>query len=341
MFCVKCGKEGRGTINGLCVDCFLDGREMVALPQYIDLERCTNCEEFLIGGSWMEMELYKAAEETVIAGMAVIREADVTDVGINFEKLDERNFLMTAEVYTNTKGYASVDTASTTVRLKNTVCRRCSRQLGNYYESTLQIRGGSRDLDDDMRDEIVRRVRNDVEGASKNNRQLFITKVEEVAGGVDILLSSISAGRTLARDIADRYGGEYKESSKLVGKTDDGRDMYRLTYLVRLPDYSVGDIVRSGGILYKLTWIGKNGGKLTDLRNFRETTIKRSDLVSVRVEKTEDDLREVTVVSVSKGEIQILHPTNYSTVDIRVPEDAVIGETVRVAVTDEEIFFIP
>ena len=341
MFCVNCGKDGKDTIKGLCVDCFLDGRVMISLPHHIDLERCTNCEEYFINGSWKQMELSDAAEDTTVDSMAALKESVVTDVATAFEKLDDRNFIVSLEVCTDTLGYRSVDNASTTVRLKNVVCKRCSRQLGNYYEATLQIRSGTKDLDDDIRDEIVRKVRNDVENAAKNNRHLFITKVEEVSGGVDMFLSSISMGRTLARDLADNYGGEYKESSKLVGKTDDGRDMHRLTYLVRLPEYSVGDIIRWNNALYKLTWIGKNGGKLIELRNFRETTIKRSDLVSVRVETKECDLKEATAVSSSAGEIQILHPTNFLTIDLRVPQNAEIGETVRIAMTDEEIFFIP
>ena len=341
MFCVNCGKEDKDTIKGLCVDCFLDGRKMVELPHHIDLERCTNCEEYFVGGSWKQMELSDAAEDVTVDSMAVIRESVVTDVGTAFDKLDDRNFTVSLEVTTDTSGYVSMNNASTTVRLKNVVCKRCSRQLGNYYESTLQIRSGSKDLDNDIRDEIVRKVRDDIESAAKTNRQLFITKVEEVAGGVDILLSSISAGRTLARNLSDSYGGEYKESSKLVGMTDDGREMYRLTYLMRLPEYSVGDIVKSNNVLYKLTWIGKNGGKMIDLRNFRETAIRKSDLASVRVETKKNDLKEAMVISTSENEIQILHPTNFSTIDLRIPVNAEIGETVRIAMTDEEIFFIP
>ena len=341
MFCVNCGKEGEDTIKGLCVDCFLDGRVMVALPHHVNLERCTNCEEYSVGRSWKQMELDDAAEDAAVDSMMVIKESVVTDVGTAFEKLDDRNFTVSLEVTTDTQGYISVNIASTTVRLKNVVCKRCSRQLGNYYESTLQVRSGTKDLDEKIRDEIVRKVRNDVESAAKNNRSLFITRVEEVSGGVDMLLSSISMGRTLARDLADSYGGEYKESSKLVGKTDDGRDMHRLTYLVRLPEYSVGDVIRFNDVLYKLTWIGKNGGKLITLRDFRETTIRKSDLTSVRVETKEKDLKEAAVISTSGNEIQILHPTNFSTIDLRVPENAEIGETVRVAMTDEEIFFIP
>lgn len=341
MFCVKCGKEGRGVINGLCVDCFLDGRQLVTLPHHVDLERCTNCEEFFINGQWRNIDQKIAIDDCALSGLAAIPEATVASVGTAMKELDARNFMVMAQVDVDIDGSISTCEVSTTVRLKNTVCKRCSRQLGNYYESTMQIRADGKQLSDEMRDEIVRRVRSDVENMAKNNRSLFITKVEEVHGGVDILLSSISIGRMLARDVTDAYGGEYKESFKLVGKTDDGTDMYRVTYLIRLPNYSVGDIVKVNDIPYKLIWIGKNGGKITDLRNFRETTIRRSDMGSIRVLLNNSDLKEATVVSTSPGEIQILHPSNYSTIDLRVPADASIGETVKVAMIDDDLYYVP
>ena len=44
MFCVKCGEEDVETINGLCLNCFLDGRKLISMPHHVDLMRCANCE---------------------------------------------------------------------------------------------------------------------------------------------------------------------------------------------------------------------------------------------------------------------------------------------------------
>lgn len=341
MFCVKCGTEGKETINGLCVDCFLDGREIVTLPHHLDLERCTNCLEFSMDGSWKALDLIEAVEDTAADSLMVIREATVLDVGTGAEELDDKNFLVTAEVETDVDGYVSTETCSTTVRLKNTVCKRCSRQLGNYYEATLQIRNGSKTLEDDIRDEIVRKVRDEVEQMARNNRQLFITKVTEVTGGVDILLSSISLGRTLARDLESSYGADFKESSKLVGKTSDGQDMYRLTYLIRLPDYHVNDVVRFNNRPYKLVSISKNGAKLMSLNDFRETTVKRGDLRSIKLLEERKDLKEAIVISRSGNEIQVMSPSDYSTVDLKVPEDQQIGDNVSVVYVDDVLYYVP
>ena len=47
------------------------------------------------------------------------------------------------------------------------------------------------------------------------------------------------------------------------------------------------------------------------------------------------------VVSRSGDEIQVLHPRTYSTVDLRIPKGAEIGESVKVIEVEEELLFVP
>ena len=340
MFCVKCGKEEE-TFNGLCIDCFLDGKQLITLPVHIDLERCANCEEFRIDGQWIKETVSNAAEEAAISRISAIDGLRIIDVGAASEELDERNFHVMVDVSGELSARAVTATADTVVRMKNNVCRKCSRQLGNYYEATLQIRSGSKELSDCLRDETVRYVRDRIENMSSLNRQIFLTKVEEVQGGVDMLLSSISLGKSLAKELSDTYGAETKESSKLVGKTTDGSDMYRMTYLVRMPEYHLNDVIIFEDRVYKLTGITKGGGKLTRLGDFHISSIRRSQMTDIKVHTPHDRLMEATVVSRSAGEIQILHPVNYSIADVRIPDDAEIGDTVNVADIDGTLFFVP
>jgi nonsense-mediated mRNA decay protein 3 len=117
--------------------------------------------------------------------------------------------------------------------------------------------------------------------------------------------------------------------------------MYRMTYLVRMPEYHLNDIVIFEDEAYRLSGIGKGSGKLIRLRDMREMTIRRSQMPSLRVHTPGDRMLRATVVSRSKGEAQVLHPTNYSTVDIKVPADAEIGDTVNVAEVDGTVFYVP
>lgn len=343
MFCVKCGKDCEEQFNGLCIECFLNGRELIMLPHHVDLQRCANCEEYSIRDRWVKMDEGDAVQEAALTKLSAIPEAEVVSVGTMAKGQDERTFEVNVEADLSVNGYMIQATGSTIVRIKNNVCKRCSRQLGNYYEATMQIRSGEKDLKDDLRDEIVRRIRDSVEMQSKTNRQLFITKVQQVPGGVDFMLSSISLARSLTKDLVEAYGAESKESASLVGQTTDGIDMYRLTYLVRLPGYHTGDVLEYKGRPYKLTALNKTGGKIMSLIDFRETSVRKNEIQELKVLVKHNERMEALVLSCSGDEIQVMHPTNYSSVDLRIPkgDSPVEGENVYVVQVEEELYYLP
>ncbi|MDR3205695.1 MAG: hypothetical protein LBT41_01135 [Candidatus Methanoplasma sp.] len=340
-FCVRCGKDAEGLIDGMCAECFLGSRKPTTLPHHVDLFRCTNCGEFRKGEDWSGRPLEQAVEGAAEDSLSVIREADVKELSVSFTEQDPYTFLAVVDTVIDVNGCEVADSASVIVRLKNTVCKRCSRQLGGYYESILQIRTAGKEFPDRLRDEVLNRIGSIVAAQSRTNRGLFITKMELVTGGPDLYLSSISLGRSLAKDIGDSYCAETKEAAKLVGQTSDGQDMYRVTYLVRLPDYHVGDVVRFENRYYKMTRVSAVGGKAVDVVNFRERAIKRSDMQNVKVYEKASDLRSATVVSRSPGEIQILHPSDYSTLDLKIPDDAEIEESVKVTEIDGVLYYVP
>jgi len=341
MFCVKCGEEDVETINGLCLNCFLNGRKLISMPHHVDLMRCANCEEFNVNDQWLKKKLNDAVEDIALTTLSVIPEGKIVSVGVMVEKQEEKTFVVHVQADVDVGGVVTMDEDSVIVRLKNTVCKRCSRQLGSYYESIIQVRTGEKILDDDLRDEVVRSVTASVETQSKTNRSLFISKVQEVPGGVDIYLSSISLGKTLTRELSEFYGAEVKESSSLVGVSSDGQEVYRVTFLLRLPLYHVGDVILFKDRPYKLTALNKNGGKMIDLYDFRETSIKNYELLTVKVLFKAKEVKDATVVSSSDKEIQVLHPTSYITKDVRIPEDAEIGETVKVVEIEEVLLYVP
>ena len=340
-FCVKCGRDCTESLNGLCIDCWLDGRKLTHLPHHVDLDVCTNCGEFSIGNRWVAKTWDQAATDAAVDALGVLPDAKVVAVETYCENQDPYVFVVTVNCECDVLGYAAEDQSSTIVRIKNTVCTRCSRKLGSYYEAILQIRTGAKELTPEMREEVLARVEGSVLRQAAHNRSLFITKMELVTGGVDVYLSSMSLGKNLTRELSDIYCAETKESPKLVGQTSDGQDMYRITYLVRLPAYHVGDVVIHNGRHCKLLKVSGSGGKVMDLMDFRETSVRKTEMPDLRVYEAAGDLREATVINRSDGEIQVMHPDNYSTVDLRVPEGFEAGETVRIVSVDDVLYIVP
>lgn len=338
---MKCGKDIESAIDGLCIECFLDGRKLTSMPHHVDLQICANCGDLKFGNRWVTKDRQEAIEDAAVDSIMAIKEAKVVGVEVASSEQDPYSYVVVADITLNIDGVVVEDTSATIVRLKNTVCKRCSRQLGNYYESILQIRADSKGKSQRIMRRALNRVQNLVDSQSISNRQLFITKTEEVQGGIDVYLSSISLGKAAAKDLSDNYCAETKEASKLVGQTTDGQEMYRVTYLVRLPEFHEGDVVIFEGRYFKLIRVSNNGAKVIDLINFRERSINRSSVHDLKVHESAEDLKEATVISQNGSEIQVLHPRNYSTIDLKISDDAEIGEVVKVVEIDDVLYFVP
>lgn len=151
----------------------------------------------------------------------------------------------------------------------------------------------------------------------------------------------IALGREICKTLSDQYCAETDDSSKLVGQTRDGIDMYRVSYLVRLPEFHVGDIVRYGKKYYLLTRVSSAGGKIKSLNNFSDMTVRRPNMPELKVYAKSSELEVADVISRSDGEIQVLDPRDYSTKELLVPKNAVIGDTVNMVRIEDVLYYVP
>lgn len=340
-FCVECGITTNQTVNGLCMPCFLKDRTLVSLPDHVDLFTCTSCGQFLRRGEYESMAPEKAISMAARNALTCIKEGKVTKTTTSIESRDDYNYAVTVSCKVAISDFEADAAASTIVRVKNTVCKICSRRTGNYYEAILQVRTSEKVLSPKLQDEVLKKVEDFVDDAATTNPNAFITKMEIVPGGVDVYLSMIALGRELTKTLGDLYCAQVDESNKLVGQTRDGIDMYRVSYLVRLPEFHIGDIVRYGKKYYLLTRVANTGGKIRSLNNFADMTVRRANMPELKVYAKSSELETADVISISHGEVQIMDPQNYSVKDILVPKDAIIGETVTVVRIDGVLYYVP
>jgi len=339
MFCVRCGKEG-ATYESLCQECFLGTNRFTKVPEHVDLLRCYHCNEYLWNNHWQKWSVDEAVREAARRSVEVRRGADLGKIRTEVREADPKNFQvhMVAEV-----GYADLEIREenqTTVRLKNTVCPRCSKIMGSYYESIIQVRGRERKLTDRQKQHILDELQGRVMEAQDENREMFISKVVEVPGGFDAYLSAISLGKSISKELADRYGAEVKESSTLVTQKD-GKDVYRVTYLVRLPSYLRGEIILYKQKPYQVASITSTTTKLVNLKNHEPINLPNSELREAKVIGKLEDIQEAVILTEGQKEMQLLHPKSYRTVDVKKPQTFhTAGDTVRVFLYEEEIYLL-
>jgi nonsense-mediated mRNA decay protein 3 len=339
-FCVRCGKEG-STYESLCKECFLSNNRFTKAPDHVDLVQCYHCKELLIRGKWQKVTLDEAIREVARDSLEVRKGAQVARVRQEVQPADDYNFHVTLHVALEHSDLRIEEENKTIVRLKNGVCTRCSKIMGSYYESIIQIRGRERKLTEAQKERLVNSIQDKVQEAQDENREMFISKLEEVPGGVDAYLSSISLAKAIAHDMADRYGAEVKESSTLVTQKE-GRDVYRVTFLVRLPSYLKGEVILHKGRPHLVTSITSSKTKLVNLKTHEPLLESNMDLREARVVGKKEDILEAVVLSESAKEVQVMHPCSYATVELRKPQGfKAEGETVRVLLYEDEIYLLP
>ncbi|MFQ5907364.1 MAG: NMD3-related protein [Thermoplasmata archaeon] len=228
-FCVECGTEGP-VYEGLCANCLPQKRTLVDLPQVLELQRCVHCGRFHVPRGWEEADLEEALQRTIEKAAKVPRDVRAHRVLLHMDLRhpDEVGLRLTHRV--ELPGLSAEQIGDARVRLRRSTCPDCAKQHGQYYEAILQIRAVERPV----AKREVKAVRGLVEARTRTDPRLFVAREEAVHGGVDFYLSSNRAAKALAQRIKAQLGGRVSSSPKLHGRRG-GRDIYRVTYAVRLP----------------------------------------------------------------------------------------------------------
>lgn len=341
MFCVECGNEGE-TFDGLCAECYLSKREFVRLPQMVDIPVCSECFGVRLRKKWLDaLDLEDAVR--IFIEDAVWIDDNAKDIEVRFEltKEDPRNY--NADVVVNFRVH-TIDAhkqSSVKIRLKKETCQRCGRRAGHYYEAIIQIRGAGKGTRRSLIDDARYAVLNRVEHIGRKNRDVFISKDEDTHGGYDLYMSSSSAAKMIVRELAQDFGAETKTSVSIAGSRD-GADLKRVTYLVRFPEYEVGDILITKDSAFLLKSINENTLSLMDLRDWRESSLSVNRMPEFEVLKAVENVQEATVVAPGENELQIIDPDTMKAVEIlRPPDMRVEGDTVKVVRTKFGILPLP
>ena len=329
MFCVECGKEGE-LIGSLCEECYSKKHLHASLPEHVDVTMCAHCSAVKTESGWEPVGSVKEAAEMAVEGaLSVSKDAKVTGVQMALSERDERNLVAEVTVEISAHGKEFQRTLTTSIRLKRGACSECSKKMGSYYEAILQVRGPERSLAENDLREAEHMVRARVDSMRKSSREVFLSKVDRVKGGLDFYFSTIPAARTVARQLQETLCAEYKESSSLWGKKD-GREVNRMTYLVRLPGFRMGDIVEHDGRDVYVRGMSKGLIRAVDLVTGEESAFKVGESRECLLSAAKASIKKAAVVTESEREIQVVDPDTMAVVEVRKPRGfSRKGEQVR------------
>jgi len=356
-FCYRCGiseSEGGPLIDGLCQVCFRKENPVLLVESEINTELCQNCGSYKKRGVWVDPKTYEldelifeVADNALIESLTfderirefhIVSKEELEEVGdlpvgiayVSYEPINWHIEYFPAIITYNVEVKARIhelqkelhhEKKEIIVYVRQTVCPRCQKFLGGYFEAILQVRAQERELTKEEREEIAKLVQEKVDEIMRKDRMGFIQETVELEEGIDFYMGSKGSARKLAQAIRDKYGGEISEAYELVGvDRQTSKEVYRTSISVRLPKFRKGDIVGDKrGNVYRVEEVN---GKGMGLRNLSTHKSEHKDWKAIKREEVdliEHEKKEAMLTSLTPKEAQFMDMESYETFEIEKP----------------------
>jgi nonsense-mediated mRNA decay protein 3 len=336
-FCPRCGDPvparaeplpgaPRDRDAHLCDACYFDDYEMIDAPERIEVLVCSGCGAVQRGNRWVDVgarDYTDVAVDEVSEALAVhVNARDVT-WAVDPEQVDENTIRMHCHFTGVVRETPLEESVVVPVKISRGTCDRCGRIAGGYYNAIVQVRADDRTPTAAERDRAVEIAEAYIaDRESAGDRNAFITEIEPVDEGVDIRISTTQMGQGAATRIVRELGGSVESYPTLVTEDGDGNEVYRVTYAVRLPAFTPGDVIDPGDgdgpVLVRSVSGNLKGVRLVSGEPYEESL---DEGVDARRLATRDDAAETTVVTVEDDHaVQVLDPETYAAETVPRPD---------------------
>lgn len=328
--CPHCGRPVKD--EGTCSQCRVEQTPWLRSESRVISVRCPVCGAQKSGNTWTDTTLDRDAlgPELVRAGLYLHPNLEQVSLRMAIRENTVNRSSARVTVQGLLYGIPVEGECQVEIAWLKEQCDRCNRISGNYHEGVVQVRATGRKPS--LHEvETAGRIANELEEAmqSGGERLSFIVRIEETRDGMDITVGSQHIGHEIALAICRRLGGRVTTHPKLIGEKA-GRQIYRVTYLVRLPRFSRGDVVQIKGRYGEVIQVDQQSIRYTDLLSGTVRSIRLEEVN--RVIGNSRDARQ-TLVAFRDGDIiGVIEPDTGITREIPVGKRSEIGpgETVQV-----------
>ncbi|MHA2141299.1 MAG: 60S ribosomal export protein NMD3 [Candidatus Thorarchaeota archaeon] len=319
--CYECGEKS--VIEGLCAECYRRTHPLVEVRTPLKLLACRRCGAVKVPGGWKTIVEQSSDPEALIERqIEILLEQEVKlhvgDVQLEYSEekiLDRvRHILVTASGKSDSSISAHSESYPVEVRFSYATCDTCAMMSGGYYEGTLQIRADERQITDKEEDEIVSVVTDLTVAKYGKDVKAFVTEVSRNRYGLDFKIGSEHLCKRIADELEERYLAQRKENYKLIGEDKGGKKKYRITILIRLQRFTLGDFVKVDSKPCQVTAMGRGGLTCYNLTDGNKFTINRKSAKWRTIEfiSPESDKRQFMVVSnLSNQPVQLMDSESF------------------------------
>ena len=322
-FCPKCGKPS--DTAGLCRECRIGNTPWFTCDNRVKNVQCPSCGARKQVNTWTDNNREKDELAPGLARSAVHFHADVKKPSIDVVTVDNLtvNRSRASLVIRGTLYKSPVEgTCTVEILWEREQCDRCNRISGSYYEGIVQVRAEGRTpstFEVQMSASIAQQVEDNLQ--SGGERLSFVSDMNEIPDGLDIIIGSQHIGLLIAQAIVSQLGGRYTTHPKLVGEKN-GRQLYRITYSVRLPRFQKHDIVFTGKRYYEIERVEAHHVRARDLSDGTAKSIRDEDIE--RIVGNSRNTTEALVAFVDRSMVGIIDPVSSKSVEVARPKQAEI-----------------
>ncbi len=323
-FCPKCGKPSDST--GLCRECRIGTTPWFTCDLRVKSVQCPSCGATKQVNTWTDNTLEREGLAPALARSAVHFHPEVKKPIIEVTAIDDltvnrsRASLSLAGTF-----YKAPVTGTCSVEIvwEKEQCDRCNRISGSYYEGVVQVRAEGRipsTFEVQMAASIAQQVEDNLQAGGE--RLSFVSDMNEIHDGLDIIIGSQHIGLMIAQAIVAQLGGRYTTHPKLVGEKN-GRQLYRITYSVRLPRFQKHDVIAAGKRYYEVERVEAHHIRVTDLIDGTAKTVRDDDVNHI-VGNSRNAVQAL-VAFVDRSMIGIIDPETSRSVEVTRPKRMEVG----------------
>ncbi|MFB6096939.1 MAG: 60S ribosomal export protein NMD3 [Haloferacaceae archaeon] len=312
----------------LCDACYFEDFDLVDAPERIEVQVCAECGAVHKGNRWVDVgarDYTDVAVEEVTEALGVHLKAREVSWAVDPEQVDQNTIRMHCQFSGFVRDTFLEEEVVVPVLISRGTCQRCGRIAGGYYASTVQVRGRDRDPTPEEA-ERAKEIARDLVAAREadGDRDAFVSEIDDTDEGPNVKLSTNQLGKTVAERITRELGGSVESHPTLVTEDGDGNEVYRVTFAVRLPKFTPGDVIDpedgDGPVLVRTVRGNLKGVRLTSGEEY-EAAFEEGETPDAHLLGSREDAQETTVVAVEdEHAVQVLDPETYETKTIARPD---------------------
>jgi nonsense-mediated mRNA decay protein 3 len=301
------------------LECYVKNHQFAKGPDVFHIPVCNYCTAYKYKNTWKNESFEHAVKRYI--NNAFSFDPDFKDIGIDLDcQKEEDSMFCKATVKGRIDNQEIAEDHFLEIRLKPNVCDVCSKRFGGYHEAILQIRTSKKKMSEKRKRKIELFIDQFVSSMQqRGNRKLFITDKNFEKTGIDYLLSDKQAAASIVKKTQEAFSGEITVSSSNIGM-HDGKQVYRMTYLLRLPGFNTYDILSKEDSLFIITSLSGNLMHALDLKTWEDHTFKLKDFEKSTVFDYDELVQNMILVSQTEKEVQVMDKETYKIVVISKPK---------------------